>query len=46
MVWKLGNARELAQIRVHGLQRLVAETHGFGSTLMVEALVFQAQHQL
>ena len=42
-VRKLGNVRKPA--RLHAPQRLVAETHGFGSTQMMEALVSQAQHQ-
>ena len=42
-VRKLGDVRKPA--RLHAPQRLVAETYGFGSTQMMEALVSQAQHQ-
>lgn len=37
LVWKLGNVGKPAQLGAYGLQRLVAETHGSGSTPMMEA---------
>lgn len=35
LVWKLGNVGKPVQLGAYGLQRLVAETHGFGSTPLV-----------
>ena len=38
LIWRLGNMRKPAEPQSHSLQRVVAKTHRFGSTQMVEAL--------